>query len=189
MWGHSPQSNLLDQCRGILDDTDSSDAVNILLLFPNDPRSVIKTLAELSQHKCPEVRFYIVEENTEVLARHFLLLHTFFDRNVPIRQRAALYLEIFGNALLQEKTAAYVQEKGKALAHLVLDGSPQCGMDNIFDLSLLKQRDLDDLASVFESWNQSKECNFNRDEILRHFYAERYDRFVIVLSTIYHEIY
>mmetsp|Transcript_4431 Transcript_4431/g.9934 ORF Transcript_4431/g.9934 Transcript_4431/m.9934 type:complete len:340 (+) Transcript_4431:545-1564(+) len=50
-------------------------------------------------------------------------------------------------------------------------------MENMFDLSLLKQRCLDDLADVFASWCASKESDMkeSRDDILRSFYADRYD--------------
>ena len=51
----------------------------------------------------------------ETLARHFLLLVNVFDWEIPIRQRATLFLEIFGNTLLQERTSRYIERKGKEL--------------------------------------------------------------------------
>jgi len=181
MWGISPHVDLLS---GVSPDT--SDAVNILLICPSDPRSAIATIAEARAKRINEspdassnhtkLRFYIVEESLEVLARHFLLLHIFYDEKLPIRQRASLYLEVLSNSLVQEKTATYLEEKGKFLVDFVLDGKSSC-MENIFDLSLLKQIELDGLADVFASWKRSNESNLKemRDGILRNFYADRYD--------------
>ena len=110
MWGISPHVDLLSG-----ENPETSNVVNILLLCPSDPRSVIATIAEAStkinaskllSSNRPELRFYIVEERLEVLARHFLLLHIFFDDNVPIRKRAALYLEVFGKSYLSSLHAS-----------------------------------------------------------------------------------
>ncbi|KAL7549250.1 hypothetical protein ACHAWF_012514 [Thalassiosira exigua] len=191
MWGISPQTNLLPSTRR----DETSDVVNILLLSPSDPRSVLETIAEASTKNADsskntpvELRFYVVEERPEVLARHFLLLHILYDRTVPVRQRAALYLEVFGNASVRDKTAAYLEEKGKALVDLVLDGKEQQGMEDMLDLSLLKQRELDDLADVFASWRTSQESDLRemRDEVLRSFYRDRYDCREGVVDWDYH---
>ncbi len=99
MWGISPHTNLLSGGK-----SETSDTVEILLLCPSDPRSIIATIAEASakgdasalRESALELRFYVVEEDPGALARHFLLLHIFFDENLTIGQRAALYLEVFG---------------------------------------------------------------------------------------------
>lgn len=46
-------------------------------------------------------QFYVWEGQIEVLARHLLLLGVAKDWELPIRQRANTFLEIFGNAFLQ----------------------------------------------------------------------------------------
>ena len=176
MWGISPQTNLVSG----IDPASPDGAINILLLCPSDPRSIIATIAEARvKGGVSEIHFYVLEESLEALARHFLLLHVFFDECIPIRKRAALYLEIFGNALVQEKTAGYVGEKGKLLEDLVLDGKEPRGTEGLFDLSLLKQRELDGLADIFASWkrsnNDSNSLKEARDEVLRRFYGDRYD--------------
>ena len=80
---------------------------------------------------------------------------------------------VLGNSSIQEKTAAYLEDKGKALVDLVLDGNEQAGLENMFDLSLLKQRELDGLADIFATWHASKETNLKemRDKILCSFYG------------------
>lgn len=46
-------------------------------------------------------QFYVWEGQIEVIARHLLLLGVAKDWELPIRQRANTFLEIFGNAFLQ----------------------------------------------------------------------------------------
>ena len=179
MWGISPQTNLLADVN-FNSEPSADEAVNILLICPSDPRSVIATIAEESTKRSDsptELRFYIVEERLEILARHFLLLQIFFDESVPIRQRAVMYLEVFGNSLIQERTASYLVEKAKGLVDFVLDGKEQACTDGMFDLSLLKHKELDGLADIFASWHKSKDSKLQetRDEVLRNFYADRYD--------------
>lgn len=49
-------------------------------------------------------QLYIWERQIEVLARHLLLLQVAQDWELPIRQRANVFLEIFGNCLVQVMT-------------------------------------------------------------------------------------
>lgn len=49
-------------------------------------------------------QLYIWERQIEVLARHLLLLQVAQDWELPIRQRANVFLEIFGNCLVQVTT-------------------------------------------------------------------------------------
>ena len=51
--------------------------------------------------------------------RHLLLLAIAQDWEVPLRQRTNTWLEVFGNARLQTRTAEYVEAKGRELVELV----------------------------------------------------------------------
>lgn len=46
-------------------------------------------------------QLYVWESQIEVLARHLLLLKVAQDWELPIRQRANAFLEIFGNCSVQ----------------------------------------------------------------------------------------
>mmetsp|Transcript_9581 Transcript_9581/g.20365 ORF Transcript_9581/g.20365 Transcript_9581/m.20365 type:complete len:312 (+) Transcript_9581:78-1013(+) len=193
MWGISPASDMLGDSILVEEEgSKSTDTINILLLCPSDPRSIIKTIAKASvkasRQKMPMLNFFVFEEIHEVLARHFLLLSILFDQAIPMRQRAVIFLEVFGNLMIQDKTALHIEEKGKCLARMVLDGCNKWGLEEIFNLSLLKQRDLDELGSIFEFWTTSGEHNLKdkRDRILRSFYGARYDRREGVTDWDYH---
>lgn len=165
MWSISRATDFLSQ-RHV-----SEEPINILLICPGDPNSILKTIANarLSRHQ-QIIRFYTVQEQPHVLARHFLLLRIAFDATLSIRQRAQMYLNMFGNDKITEQDAEYIKDASRAM----LDDM------QVFDLSLLKQRDRDDLEDVFDSWRQPSgtESSCKRDELLRKHYGERYDRCV-----------
>lgn len=85
-------------------------------------------------------QFFIHERNPEVLARHLLLLSIATDWELPVRQRAAVWLEVFGNALLQARTARYVSSKRGGLIDLVCNGRGPEPLATVLDTSLLKVR-------------------------------------------------
>jgi hypothetical protein len=50
----------------------------------------------------------VYEEEAEALARHLLLLSILLDPQLLARERVEMLLELHSNALVREKTAAYV---------------------------------------------------------------------------------
>ena len=137
---------------GSNDADDDTAPLNILLIKPGDIRSILKTVTQRHRLKSRRpLHFYVWEETTELLARHLLLLQVFTEWKIPIRQRCNLWLEIFGNALVQERTMHYIDAKGRQLVKLVCDGAgPLAG---IVDVSLLKYRVIDALQTTFQSWS------------------------------------
>ena len=84
-----------------------------LQLGAHDCRHTARTLACLSKHAWTRdrpVHLYIVEDEAEVLARHLLLLCALLDRSLPVKTRVETFLELHGNALLQQRTAEYAGE-------------------------------------------------------------------------------
>jgi hypothetical protein len=109
-----------------LESAESEEPLRVLLVMPGDPRSVLKTLCQRLRHVRRPVhvrtryilwalalvddavsvilasqQVYVFDRPAEVLARHILLLQVAFDWELPIRQRASVYLELFGNCLIQ----------------------------------------------------------------------------------------
>ena len=94
-------------------------------------------------------QFYVYEREPEVLAAHVLLLAVALDGALPLRQRAQVWLELFGNALVQARTAAYVAALRGALLHAVDtgDGPPPArdaalaaALRAALDVTLLKHK-------------------------------------------------
>lgn len=178
MWGFSPSIDLLDEEEGIIC-SDESKTTNILLVEPSDPRHIIHTLARYNRktHNKEKINIYILEAQPEILARHVFLLHVFFD-NLQIRQRAALFLEVFGNSLLQEKTEKYVSDAALKLRELInKDDKYKSSLKFLLDFDQMKQRDRDEIDSVFKSWTQNTGYDVVslRDHRLRGCYGDRYD--------------
>ena len=150
--------------------------INILLIKPGDVRHIIKTVSQRHRLKPKRpLHFYVWEDTTEVLARHLLLLQVFQEWKIPIRQRCNLWLEIFGNALVQERTMHYIDAKGRQLVKLVCD---QVGpLADIVDSSLLKYRVRDELQTAFQSWSVKVPFDAKnlREHRLRGLHKERFD--------------
>eukprot|EP00750_Incisomonas_marina_P005467 INCI13960.1.p1 GENE.INCI13960.1~~INCI13960.1.p1 ORF type:complete len:613 (+),score=106.78 INCI13960.1:216-1841(+) len=187
MWGMSPAmdlNELADKLKIKERSTDgdenpsasSSAPINILLIKPADVRSIVKTVTQRHRLKTKRpLHFYVWEETAELLARHLLLLQVFQEWKIPIRQRCNLWLEIFGNVLVQERTMHYIDAKGRQLVKLVCDqAGPLAG---IVDTSLLKYRVIDALQTTFQSWRVK--IPFNARELhehrLRGLHKERFD--------------
>ena len=82
--------------------------IRILLIEPGDIRHIITLISRRKRNQMAGVpiEIYLLENTSELLARDILLLELLNDFEVPIRQRATIFLEIFGNALVQERPLA-----------------------------------------------------------------------------------
>jgi dynein assembly factor 3, axonemal len=150
--------------------------LRILLVGPGDVRHIIATVSRRRRHrakdimKCKEnkrmrpIHFYFIETPIEVVARNVLLLELVNDYEVPIRQRASIFLEIFGNCRVQDRTAKYIEQLGQQLRSLVTTGAGR--LEGLIDLSLLRYRARDDLENAFKSY--SKATSFDVDSLRDH---------------------
>ena len=101
----------------IEDIEERQEPLRILLVSPGDVRHILATIARRRRHKKLDsssskglrpIHFYLLESPIEVLARDILLLQLLNDYEVPIRQRASVFLEIFGNCKVQDRTSRYI---------------------------------------------------------------------------------
>jgi dynein assembly factor 3 len=146
MWGFSPAVDLLEKAP-----TTVTTPLRILVARPSDIRHVLVSISRRRRHKMPPIHFVVVENELEVLARHLLLLQVVCDWELPIRQRATVFLELFANTLVQERTQRYIHRLGQELVELVCD--EKGSLADIADLSSLKYRERDMLVDVFKSWD------------------------------------
>ncbi|RLN97126.1 hypothetical protein BBJ28_00010132 [Nothophytophthora sp. Chile5] len=166
MWGFSPSFDVCSAAESTslsavdaagCEEKASTEPINVLLAGPGDVRHVLATIAhrrrwEPAMRHRP-VHIYIYEKAIETLARDLLLLQVARDGELPLRQRCNTFLEIFGNARVQERTSAYIEEQAKLLVDFVYnERGPLAGL---VDISHLKMRTHDDLIDTFRSWFQS----------------------------------
>jgi dynein assembly factor 3 len=142
--------------------------LNVLLINPGDIRHILTTISRRRRHNKDEplrgINFYLLESPIEVLARNILLLELINDYEVPIRQRATVYLEIFGNCRVQDRTAKYIEQLGHQLRSFIADSTGR--LEGLVDLSLLKYKEKDDLDFAFR--NYSKGVEFDIDTLRDH---------------------
>jgi len=179
MWGLSPAVDLNQHVRAPPPSQSSSDEERTrhLLLEPGDLRHVLCTFAKHRTSVSSQcgLEFHVSERTVEGLARHLLLLQIAFDWSLPIRRRACIFLEVFGNAKVQQRTERYISALSLKLIDLVCNN--EGGLAAILDISRLKYRTRDDLVNTFRAWHA--ECPFDvvglRDRRLRALFGERYD--------------
>ncbi|KAJ3285502.1 Dynein assembly factor 3, axonemal [Borealophlyctis nickersoniae] len=133
--------------------------------------------------------FHVIEPQSSILARNMLLLSVLFqmDDELGVQERVELFLELYGNILVREKTAAFIREQASQLIRVVTDGTGL--LSKIMDFSQLKFRERDDLEFVFKFWRDEKR-SFDVvrlwDVRLRRLYGIRYDSRENVIDWDYH---
>lgn len=184
LWGMSASIDLLEHCA---DPTNSSEPLNVLLLAPGDVRHMLTTISRRKRHQSSRpIHLYIFEPNAEALCRELLLLQVSLEWEIPVRQRANIFLEIFGNCKVQERTSRYIELLGHKLRTLVVDGKGQ--LAEVVDLSLLKYRDKDAMEEVFKGYARS--VPFDMDGLFEHrvrgHLGDRYDARVAMADWDWH---
>lgn len=175
LWGFSPAFDFIEAIYAACDlQPSTSDPITILLVHPGDVRHILYAISRRRRYPRRPVHFYLLEPSLEILARDLLLLEVAIDFEIPIRQRANIFLEIFGNALVQERTARYIEQLGQKLISLAVNSIATL---ELVDLQNLKYKDRDGLEEVFKSYNRRNPCEMIslRDHRMRGFYEERYD--------------
>lgn len=145
--------------------------INILLVGPGDIRHILATIARRRRRRTGKnsahlqiIHFYLMEAQIEVLARNILLLEIVNDYEMPIRQRATVLLEVFGNVRVQDRTSRYVELLGHQLRSLVTAGTGR--LEDLLDLGLLRYREKDQLEETFK--NYSRITSFDVENLRDH---------------------
>ena len=149
--------------------------LRVLVVGGGDIRHVLRTLASRRRHPARPLHVYVFDGPVEALARHLLLLQIVHDWEVPLRHRANTFLEVYGNALVQERTEAYIAEKGAQLVDFVCnDKGPLRGL---VDVSLLKFRHRDELEKALLGYGARVpfDARALREKRLRLHFGSRYD--------------
>ncbi len=89
-----------------------------------------------------------------------------------------LFLDIYGNSLIRQKSQNYLDYMIRELIRLITqDKRCETAIKSIVDLSLLKYKERDELEDVLKSWYSKTPFDIEkyRDQRLRYHYKERYD--------------
>lgn len=111
----------------------------------------------LNPHHMFPTQFVVMSRTAEGIARDLVLLNIALDWSVPLRQRAHALLEVWGNAMLPERTSKYVAKQRLSLIKLIAEDADAGFARRLLDLSLLKYRTRDAVQTVFTTWGHTVE--------------------------------
>jgi len=198
-WGFSSGFDMLEALResgiGSLEaSSENVEPIRILLVHACDIRHILATITRRRRHsgkgkdrkQLRPVHFYMLESPLEVIARNIVMLELLNDFEVPIRQRANIFLEVFGNCKVQIRTGRYLEQLGHELRQLVVSGKGR--LEDLVDLSCLRYKERDSLEEIFKSYSRKTIFDMEnlRDHRLRGLYEERYDSRVALSDWDYH---
>lgn len=196
MHGHWGFSSAFDFAEALKNSSGSSEdlpeELNILLVSPSDIRHILCTISKLFKQQStksghiPRVNFYLLETPIEVLARDLILLELFCDFELPVRQRATVFLEVFGNLKVQRRTNAYLEILSQRLRLLMAKGEGM--LADIVDLSHLGYRERDYLEAALKNYDRTVAMDMDSwfDHRKRGLYEERYDNRKALFDWDYH---
>uniref|UniRef100_A0A8C5RD13 Dynein axonemal assembly factor 3 n=1 Tax=Laticauda laticaudata TaxID=8630 RepID=A0A8C5RD13_LATLA len=185
-WGFSPALNL--QAMSLESSTEhlklSQNGVpelNILLVGSIDARHILKTMSQMHRQPQRKISFYVLENNLEAMSRQLLFLNLALEPpdKMGLQEKSETLLELMGNTLLRNQTAAYLHEKAALFIRYITDSDFQLANLPILDFSALKFRERDRLEAIFQFWRNPDPQAFQIKQLwdlrLRQYLGTRYD--------------
>jgi hypothetical protein len=114
-WGFTPSINFFKGTPYSLEDDQE---LNILISECADVRHLLHTLGEscpLSKDRTKTINIYIHERHKENLCRTLLLLTLICERQLSMRERQEIFLDLYANTLIRDKSAEYLETIVKEL--------------------------------------------------------------------------
>ena len=124
------------------------------------------------------INIYLHDQNYEVLGRALLFLTLICETSISKRERMELFLDLYGNSLIRDKTDNYLQGVVNELIQLVTeDDRCQSVLKDMVSFDDLKYKQRDELEDVISSYHSAHKFDIEkyRDDRARFHYKERYD--------------
>jgi len=166
---------------------EAEEPLSILLSGASDLRHLLMTIAQSQRRKSKRPLHFFIHDNTvETLARHILFLYLLTDQNMMMRERAEVFLSLYGNTLIREKDETYLNSCVKELLSVVA-GESSHPVTKLIDFGSLKYKDRDELAYVINGWATKHPFDVEtlRDQRMRGYYRTRYDYRVNLMDWDY----
>ena len=111
-YGLTPSIDWFDTSE--IDTSDDSKPINVLLSEVADIRHIMMTLSNLTpleggQQRTKPINIYMHDKQLENLARSLLFLTLICETSLSKRERMELFLDLYSNCMIREKTDAYLQ--------------------------------------------------------------------------------
>lgn len=168
--------------------------VHVLLAGACDIRHILRTLASLrateaaatvdgatstSSPPSPTYHFYLYEPNLRLHCRHLFFLQWLLDSMFALEEleeRVLMFLDVYGNALMREITAAQVRNVVQRLRKAMeVDGS---ALQQMVSFSEMKYKERDFVEGQLSHWNRDAsvvDIEAQWTQRVRQEMAERYD--------------
>lgn len=110
-WGYTPAINFFCSVDNIEIQKDDKE-INVLISETGgDARHIMKSLCDIlpiENKRKNKINLYLHEKNKENLARTILFVTLFCETGISERERMEMYLDLYGNSLIRDKTADYL---------------------------------------------------------------------------------
>jgi dynein assembly factor 3, axonemal len=155
LWGFTPS---IDFFKGTPHKLESEEDVNVLISECADLRHILRTLSDNlptsdGQPRKGTLNIYIHEKQKENLCRDLLFLTLMCERQLSMRERQEIFLDLYGNSLIRDKSANYLENIVKELIMLVTEDD-RCTsvLKEIVNFGLLPFKDRDEMEEIFSSY-------------------------------------
>ena len=137
--------------------------LNILLVGAGDFRHVLLTIARRYRHSKTKLNFYVIDNALELYARDMLFAMIALEKqeNMGLQDKTELFLELYGNSLVREQSAQYVETMSHELIRMVTDFDYLAEKLPMFDLNQLKYKERDFMEGIFKFWRNKEKFPFD----------------------------
>jgi dynein assembly factor 3 len=124
------------------------------------------------------INIYLHEKDLECLCRALLLLTVICETQLSQRERMELFLDLYANSMIRERTNAYLQSIVQDLIQLITeDGRCSNALKELVSFECLKFKERDEMEDVVSSYHDAHSFDIEkaRDTRLRALFKDRYD--------------
>lgn len=172
-WGFTPAIDFFQNTQ--IDPSKDDRDLNIFISECADIRHVLKSLSDTLNEQIPprkhKLNIYIHEKQRENICRDILFLTLICETGISERERQEIFLDLYGNTMIRDKTAEYLEHKVPELIQLVTDDDRcKSPLLEFVSFSNLKFTNRDDLEEIFSSYLKAHPFDVEklRDQRLRH---------------------
>lgn len=100
------------------------------------------------------------------------------ETGLAARERMEIWLDLFGNTLIRDRTQQYLEQAAKELVQFITeDDKCTSVLGELINFETLKFKERDELEDVFSSYLPVHKFDIEkaRDQRLRAYFKERYD--------------
>ena len=179
-WGYTPAINVFKDIS--IDPAKDDRELNVLLSeCGGDARHLLKSVADIlpmANQKQQCLNFYVHEKNKENLARLVLFLTLICETGLSQRERMEMFLDLYANTLIRDKTSSYLETTTKELIQLITEDEKCTSvLKDLVNFDNLKFKERDEIEDIFSSYLKKHPFDIEklRDQRLRAHFKERYD--------------